>query len=145
MAPTLLRLPFWLLDHGFRLERAVARDPRWERARAAVPRLRLSGPEQRFVVGLLVRRRNYWLFRCDQRASCGDFAVVDLSAPRPERRRAWVIELKERSDWRDGRGLQLLNAAQVQDELTELGVLDARSRVLLREGSTRAALDALAP
>lgn len=143
MCPTLLRLPFWLLDHGFRLERAVACDPRWERARAAVPRLRLSGPEQRFVLGLLQRRRNYWLWRCDQKAACGDFAVVDLSDPVPARRRAWVLELKERSDWRDGRGLQLLNARIAHDELVELGVLTPDSTVLLREASTSAALDAL--
>jgi hypothetical protein len=146
MSPTLLRLPFWLLDHGFRLERAVACDPRWQsRASSlAVPRLRLSGPERRFAVGLLGRRRNYWLWRCDQRASCGDFAVVDLSDPVPARRRAWVLELKERSTWRPGRGLQMVNAQAACGELVALGLLTTESRVLLRESSTNAALEALA-
>ncbi len=146
MSPTLLRLPFWLLDHGFRLERAVACDPRWQSraSNRAVPRLRLSGPERRFAVGLLDRRRNYWLWRCDQRASCGDFAVVDLSDPVPARRRAWVRELKERGTWRPGRGVQLANPPAASGALVALGVLTPDSRVLLREASTDSALQALA-
>ncbi|MCO4771978.1 MAG: hypothetical protein KDA24_18245 [Deltaproteobacteria bacterium] len=145
MQPRLLRLPVWLLHEGFRLERAVARDRRWSRYAPcrAVPRLRLSGPEQRFALGLLDRRRNYWLWRCDQSAACGDFAVVDVSDARPEHRTLWLIELKERSDWRPGRGLQLRAANDACDELRAMGAIGETTRPRLREGSTTASLRAL--
>lgn len=43
------------------------------------------------------RKRNVWLFRCNQRAFCGDFIAVDMSAADPGLRTAVVIELKSQS------------------------------------------------
>lgn len=140
--PRLLRLPRWLLRQGLRLDRALALDPAWTRARpgVVVPRLRLSGPEERFARELLQRRSNLWLWRCLPSASCGDFAVVDLSDPRPDARPLWLVELKERSPWRPGRGLQLQRPERARDELAGLGVIGAATTPVLAEASTDAAL-----
>jgi len=72
--------------------------------------------EQAFARELLERRTELWLFRTNQRASCGDFVAVDMSSPWPARRRAYVIELKRGMPPRIGGGavgLQLQNAASV--------------------------------
>jgi len=50
--------------------------------------------ERAFVKTVLARRRHLWLFRTNQRRSCGDFIAIDMSSPRRANRRAYVMELK---------------------------------------------------
>jgi hypothetical protein len=73
----------------------------------------------------LARKRNIWLFRCNQHAFCGDFAAIDMSEPRRSWRRPLVIELKAGAPLGlDGRGAagQLRNAREVADELERRGL-----------------------
>lgn len=139
-SPYLLRLPFWLaarfdlamlLSHRPDLSGSVAR--RWLEVFA------LSGPETAFARRLLERKRNLWLFRCHQRRFCGDFAVVDMSAP-IGRRTAWVIELKQGAVLRaDVGGIQL---QQVEAALQELaGVIEPVTRYRTVLGGTAAVTD----
>jgi hypothetical protein len=44
-----------------------------------------------------------WVFRCDQRRFAGDFVVVDMSEPRPERRWVVVLDLKMGAPFRRAR------------------------------------------
>lgn len=131
---TLLRLPFDLFeDRGLR---QLTR-------RAQVPHrhFELSGPERGFVRALLTRPR-FWTWRCNQRAYCGDFVIVDMSEPRPDRRRALVVELKTRSPLRrDSPGIQMARAHQVTRELADRRIVGAR-RTLLR-GTADAVLASL--
>lgn len=77
----------------------------------------LSGPETVFAKGVLTRKRNLWLYRCHQRRFCGDFVLVDMSAP-VELRAAWVLELKLGEPLRfDVGGVQLQQAGEAVAEV----------------------------
>ena len=89
------------------------------RARVSA-RFALSGDELRFARDLVSRNSHYWIYRCDQASSCGDFVVVDMSAPALTARRAYVLELKRDLELRPGggeAGYQLRRAAEALDEL----------------------------
>ena len=123
----ILRLPFWLADNAFVLSWVFARDPKVSCARAwsYLPRFELSGPEQLFAKSLLRKKRNLWLFRCDQKSYCGDFAVVDMSSPQVEGRKLYVLELKAGAPLRfAGKGAegQLRNSELVAEHIRELGL-----------------------
>lgn len=80
---------------------------------ALVTQFILCRDEQRFARAVLVRGTRYWLFRSNQRRFCGDFAIIDMSEPRPGRRPCWVVELKLGADLRvggGGAGIQLRHA-----------------------------------
>lgn len=93
--PLTLRLPFWLA-HEFSLKRLLARtlSNSWSECWALIPAFAHSGPEREFVRHMLRHERRLWLFRCHQRAFCGDFVVVDMSPPPGQRRWSAVVELK---------------------------------------------------
>lgn len=134
---TLLRLPFGLLDRGFRLRSLTAR--------AELPHheFRLSGPETAFVRALLERPR-FWTWRCNQRHYCGDFVVVDMSEARPSHRVARVIELKTRSPLKTGRpGIQMARAHRVSEGLVRRGVLDPSAPRQLIQGQAHDVLASL--
>jgi hypothetical protein len=123
-APLTLRLPFWLATRGFSLARLLADDPErsWTEGYRLLERFELSGPEQRFTLALMRRRTNLWIFRCHQRRFCGDFIVVDMSDPRPERRRVYCVELKQNAALvLDARGdsVQLVNHARAVDHVAQ--------------------------
>jgi hypothetical protein len=107
-----LRLPFWLAER-YRLETVLRRSDHPDRH---ISDFALSGPERVFARDLLRQRRNLWLWRTNQRARCGDFVVVDMSEPRPERRVARVIELKMSKRLGPG-GYQTLGAQRLMGEL----------------------------
>ncbi len=92
------------------------------RRRAAVWRTayRFQNDERAFARRLLRLKPNLWLFRCNQRRFCGDFVVVDMSSPEPERRRVWVVELKRGAPLRvggGGAGVQFQNASRAVAEV----------------------------
>ncbi|MFT3775744.1 MAG: hypothetical protein QM820_61135 [Minicystis sp.] len=104
--------------------------PRPSAAALAVGTFAFKNDEERFARALLFEHSRFWLYRSNQRAFCGDFVIVDMSSPRPARRRAFVVELKHGAPLRrggGGAGVQLRNAEQV--------VRDLRGAVLGDEAS----------
>ena len=124
-----LRLGFHLVDHRFSLEELIEELPNIHAAEAFRMRERfsMSSREQTFVRQLLRRKRNLWLFRCNQRLFCGDFIVVDMSPPVGAHRSAVVLELKARTPLKRGGGLQVRGAPEALAELVAKGVLDQSS------------------
>jgi hypothetical protein len=140
--PFVLRLPFSLAGH-FSLARVLAADPErsWSEGYRLLEVFEVSRPEREFALTLLRRKTNLWLFRCNQRAFCGDFVVVNMSPPRPERRAAWVLELKQGAPLStDGGGLQLQNAGAAVDEIVSRGVVARDCPMVLLRGSPDALL-----
>jgi hypothetical protein len=97
--------------------------------------------EKDFARELLSRRPKHWLFRCDQRRACGDFVVVDMSSPRPAGRLAFVVDLKQGADLKQGgggAGAQLLNASRaVEDVADRYQVLASGASFSLLTGDRR--------
>ena len=113
-----------MADRHLRLEQILAADTTrsWAQNLLLLSAFTLSGPEKRFARQLLDRKRNVWLYRCNQRAFCGDFIAVDMSADLPRLRPALVIELKSGEGLRfDGAGAsnQLQRADAAVTELVE--------------------------
>lgn len=87
--------------------------------------------ERPFARAVLERYPQIWVYRCHQQAACGDFVLVDLSAPNPSGRHAWVVELKRGASLRrsgGGAGFQLRNAPHAADDLVRAGVLGSVPR-----------------
>lgn len=101
--PSTLRLPFHAATR-FRLEQLVAEqlDVPWSVGWKLREMFLLGGPELAFARLLLERRRNLWLYRCNQRHFCGDFIAIDMSAPR--HRRTYALELKMNEPVKVGAG-----------------------------------------
>ena len=91
--PYVVRLTLPLLRRG---ELALARALGSPRAQLRVARrvLACRAHELRFARAVLSGATQLWLLRVDQRGAGGDFLMVDMSSPRPERRRVLVLELK---------------------------------------------------
>lgn len=137
--PVLLRLPFWLVDVAFNLERLLASDASrsWSRSWSLLPKFELSGPERIFARELLTKKRNLWLFRCHQQTSTGDFAVVDMSSSSSSHRRAYLVELKNGATLRlGGKGAcgQMQNADRALDELRRQGIAEEIHELLSGDG-----------
>jgi hypothetical protein len=97
--------------------------------------------ERAFVKTVLARRSNLWLFRTNQRKSCGDFIAIDMSSPRRADRCAHVMELKmgERLVI-GGARLQCAQYAAAVCELVDREILDDESAVELLYGDGGAVL-----
>lgn len=96
-------------------------------------RFGLRSHEQRFVEELVRVMPQLWVFRCDQLRSCGDFALVDMSAPLALRR-CVVMEHKQRTGLRATRHRQLQNHERAVDELVGQRVLEKDAAVVLLFG-----------
>jgi hypothetical protein len=106
-------------------------------------RFALSSDERRFARALLDRRPQLWLYRTDQQGRAGDFLAVDMSAPRPDRRRLWAIEVKLGAAVRFGGGgasNQLVGVARAAAALSDLGVVQAAPVLVCGDGLQVAAL-----
>ena len=138
--PLTLPLPAWLRDR-FDLPRVIAGEG-WDcRLRE---RFDMRSQEQAFVKTVLSRRTNLWLFRSNQRRSCGDFITIDMSSPRRAERHARVMELKAGEPLvRGGARLQCAQYRSALDELVGRGVLDTASSVELLYGDEAAVLSYL--
>ena len=129
--PSTLRLPFWAAAR-FRLE-AILASQAVDRGLREV--FALSGPELAFARALLTRTR-MWLYRTNQRHACGDFVVIDMSAPRD--RTAYALELKSDEPVRLGAGgLQL---AGLDAAIAELRPVLGDGEVITARGGTSAML-----
>ena len=123
--PLTLRLPFAMVDHHLRMEQILAADASrpWAQSLPLLAVFALTRPEKRFACGLMQRKRNIWLFRCNQQGFCGDFIAVDMSADLPRLRSVVVIELKQGAGLRfggAGAGNQLQGANKAVAELAEI-------------------------
>lgn len=92
--PMILHLPAHMSE-SFNLARQLAaEDMSWAHGFRLLADFEMRTQEQAFAKTLLARKRNVWLFRCNQRCFCGDFVTVDMSAQSPAQRQVYVIELK---------------------------------------------------
>ncbi len=144
--PLTLLLPFWMVDESFSVAMLLASDP--DRSGAGAWRLQevfaMSSREEAFVRRLLRKKRNIWLYRCNQRGWCGDFVMVDMSVPDIRHRQAVVIELKSGASLKlGGGGLQVKNAPAAVAELIAAGVLGEGTELVTWLGSKEAVLEAL--
>ncbi|MCW5801403.1 MAG: hypothetical protein KIT31_03255 [Deltaproteobacteria bacterium] len=97
--------------------------------------------ERSFVKTVLARRSNLWLFRTNQRRSCGDFIAIDMSSTRRARRRTYVMELKTNDPLSiGGARLQCAHYRDAVDELVARDLLDHSSPVELLYGDGAAVL-----
>lgn len=60
--------------------------------------------EYAFARDLVHGKPNFWVFRCNQKAFCGDFLVIDMSPPKVADRPVWFLDLKEGCPLHDGAG-----------------------------------------
>ena len=132
-----LRLPSWLCE-SFDLARVIANEHRSLGRTAGVcrfDRFDMRSHERAFVKTVLARRSNLWLFRTNQRRSCGDFIAIDMSSSRRVERRAYVMELKmgERLVI-GGARLQCARYCSAVDELVAREILEHSSPVELLYG-----------
>ncbi len=144
--PFIIRLPFGLVDTGFCLDAVIAAQLRGTRSSIArtLPAFGLSSREKRFARTLLQRKRNLWLYRCNQRAFCGDFVLVDMSVGQRKRRPVTLIELKAREALHIGRlGHQLQNAGQAVAALHDAGVAAPGAPIRSLQGDKSVVLGAL--
>jgi hypothetical protein len=141
--PLTLRLPRWLCE-SFDLARAIAVEHRMPRRTTGICRFDwfdMASHERTFVKTMLARFSNHWLFRANQRRSCGDFIAIDMSPSRRSRRRAYVLELKMGDRLViGGARLQCANHRAAVEELVDRDVLGADSPVELLYGGETAVL-----
>ena len=139
-----LRLPFELVDLNLPFERLMAANARHCRPKQPIEwAFAMSRPERRFANGLLSRKRNLWLFRCNQRHFCGDFIVIDMSSHQPDQRSVWAIELKSGHGLKIGGrlGFQMRNAQAAVDQLADDGIIIGGSEFTTVYGDYGATLD----
>jgi len=141
--PLTLRLPSWLCD-SFDLARVIANEHR-SVGRTAGPcrfdRFEMRSHERAWAKTVLARRSNLWLFRTNQRRSCGDFIAIDMSSARRLDRRAYVMELKTGDPLViGGARLQCAQYRAAVDELVAREILQDSSPVKLLYGDGAAVL-----
>ncbi|WP_394823185.1 hypothetical protein [Pendulispora albinea] len=89
----------------------------------------------------LAERTHLWIYRVHQRAFGGDFIVVDVSSPDPERRTAIALDLKRGRDVREDRpGIQMRCARRVIASIAESGVVGKDCQVAYLTGDARSVL-----
>ncbi|HEY4177915.1 MAG TPA: hypothetical protein VGM90_13805 [Kofleriaceae bacterium] len=141
--PLTLRLPRWLCQ-SFDLARAIANEHRVVGRTTAIcqfDRFDMRTHERAFVKTVLARRSNLWLFRTNQRRSCGDFIAIDMSSSRRADRRAYVMELKMGGRLVIGGGhLQVAQYPSAISELVAREILDAGSPIEVLHGDGDAVL-----
>jgi hypothetical protein len=110
-------------------------------------RFALCNDELCFCRQLLFYKRNLWLYRCHQQRLCGDFVVIDMSSPDPQKRQVDVVDLKAGADLKEGgggAGNQLSCAQAAVERLARrTGVLSARCEPRLLTGDRRLLIQAL--
>ena len=132
--PIVLPVTLPLLGHANPWALLLAKEEGFSLATASLlsERYALKSDEKPFVRELLSRKRNLWVYRCDQRRFAGDFVVVDMSEPRPERRQVVVLDLKMGAPLvlgGGGAGVQLTQAQLAVDGVA------ARRRGVLSPGT----------
>ncbi|PTL81043.1 hypothetical protein [Vitiosangium sp. GDMCC 1.1324] len=144
--PIILPVSLALLGHANPWALLLAKEEGLPLSTAALlsERYVLKSDEKPFVRELLRRKRNVWAFRCDQRRFAGDFVVVDMSDPRPERRWVVVLDLKLGAPLvlgGGGAGVQLTQAQRAVEAIAERhGIIPPGARYELATGDKAAML-----
>jgi hypothetical protein len=144
--PVVLPVSLPLLGHANPWALLLAKEVGYPLSTASLlsERYVLKSDEKPFVRELLRRKRNVWVFRCDQRRFAGDFVVVDMSEPRPERRWVVVLDLKMGAPLvlgGGGAGVQLTQAAlAVEAVAARQGIIAPAARYDLATGDKAAVL-----
>ena len=144
--PIVLPISPRLLGHANPWALLLAKEEGYPLSTAAFlsERYALKSDEKPFLKELLRRKRNMWAFRCDQRRFAGDFVVVDMSEPRPERRWVGVLDLKLGAPLvlgGGGAGVQLTQAQlAVEGVAARQGILSPSARYALATGDKAAIL-----
>lgn len=103
--------------------------------------------EKEFAKTLLKTKKNLWLYRCNQQRFCGDFIIVDMSSPFPEKRQVYVLDLKMQAPLKlggGGAGIQFRDVSLAIDELQErTDTISPDSPLLRITGDSRLILDFL--
>ena len=148
--PSVLSVPLRSLARRDFVEARVAVDiaPRRRDVAWVVAAFAVTPAELGFARALLAQRPNLRLFRANQRASCGDFVIVDPSPPDVERRRVVVLDLKLGAALAvggGGAGVQLTGARRAVAEVAgRFGLVPPDAPIDLLTGGERALLGALA-
>lgn len=122
--PTTLRIPFSWLKYTPPVDFLLAKHmkaPRHFVARHS-PLFTFRNDEKPFVKMLLERKQNLWIFRTNQQHFCGDFVIVDMSSPEPERRVVIVLDLKWGASLRQGgggAGIQFVHAGRAVEDIAQ--------------------------
>ncbi|MFP2932934.1 hypothetical protein ACLESO_48855 [Pyxidicoccus sp. 3LG] len=144
--PIVLPVTLPLLGHANPWALLLAKEEGHSLATASLlsERYALKSDEKPFVRELLDRKRNLWVFRCDQRRFAGDFVVVDMSEPRPARRQVVVLDLKMGAPLvlgGGGAGVQLTHAQDAVDGVARRkGVIPPGTPYVLATGDKGAML-----
>jgi hypothetical protein len=78
--------------------------------------------EKKFAKEVLEQKKNLWIFRTNQQKFCGDFIIIDMSSPIPEKRAIFVLDLKQNAQLKQGgggAGIQFKNAQLAVSELAD--------------------------
>ncbi|AGC41771.1 hypothetical protein MYSTI_00420 [Myxococcus stipitatus DSM 14675] len=138
--PIVLPVLLPLLRHANPWALLLAREVGYPLSTASLlsERYAMKSDEKPFVRELLGRKRNLWVFRCDQRRFAGDFVVVDMAEPRPARRQVVVLDLKMGAPLvlgGGGAGVQLTHAQDAVDGVAARpGVIAAGLPFILATG-----------
>jgi len=111
--------------------------------RQRVAAFRLHPRELQFAQAVLTLHTRLWLWRTNQRAFSGDFLLVDMSSPNPQRRPVWVVDLKLYAPLRRGGGgasNQLVNHPLAVRALQRVGVVGPQTAPQLLTGGNEAVL-----
>jgi hypothetical protein len=132
--PVILRVPPAFVRGACSFDQVIAR----ARLSSWAWRFEMSPGEVRFARGLLGRHPELWLYRTDQQAFCGDFLLVDMSAPKASRRALWALEIKLGACVRTGGGgasNQLVGIERAVAAIRALGVADSPPVLVTGDGS----------
>lgn len=139
--PIVVRLPFAVVDSKTPLERVLSAIRLRSRSenRRLLASFAMCPAETQFAASLLERKRNLWLYRCNQRQFCGDFIAVDMSSADLQNRNLAVLELKSRPGLTlggGGAGNQFQRVPAAVEELqSQAGVITSEAPLTLACGN----------
>ncbi|CAM2008885.1 hypothetical protein [Acanthopleuribacter pedis] len=146
-APVVLLLHGHMVDHPEALLHWFQQDQ--EKTRHQIRYLyslfAFKSEEGSFARDLVLGKPNFWVFRCNQKAFCGDFLVIDMSPPKVADRPVWLLDLKEGCPVSDGAGsagAQMIHADRALAAIyAEHGAVEPNQPFEKRVGSAAALLE----
>ena len=133
MTPPVLRIPGDFVRGSCSFAQVIAR----RGLQTTAWRYDLCPTEIRFARILLSRHPKLWMYRTDQQAFAGDFLLVDMSSPDPDRRRLWAIELKMNAEIKvggGGAGNQFVSIERAVAALVARGIAKGEPKLVVGDG-----------
>ena len=94
-----------------------------------IPIFTLRSQERYFCQKILQKHKNWWIYRCNQKRSMGDFILVDMSSPHHKMRKVWVVELKYGQPFQHKKGFQLRHGDLAIEDLQSRNIISSECRV----------------